>query len=508
VAEVTANVPADAHAHDAGDAARKYRTANKVLIGAALALCAVRLAMAAYTGLVDDEAYYRIWSLAPALSYYDHPPMVAWMIGAGRAIAGDTTLGVRLLAPFCHLFGAALLWRTTKLLYGAETARRTVWIMLAMPLLAVGGIIITPDLPSVLFAGLVLWALAELDRSQNANWWLAIGLFAGLGLISKYTNLFLGATIMIWLVAVSSNHKWLRAPQLWIGGLMALAVTSPVVIWNAEHDWVSFAKQFGRVAHNGSAGPGYLLELAGAFIALASPVIAVLAIAGLIHVARSAYASRKSSDVLVAATVLPMLLYFVLHALHDRVQGNWLAPIYPALALCAAIGLDTLVPAHRRQAVFATAVGLGFAITGLIYVHALNPFRTVLALKDPTEQMHGWPALADAVDKRRREVGAAWVATSSYASTGQFAMGLKGRSEVAQITDRVRYTFLPPLPPELLKQPVLYIELKRRIDRDLPMVKEKYRNITALGSLTRDNGTATGAVYELYLLSDPPQPPF
>ncbi len=242
-----------------GDAARKYRTANKVLIGAALALCAVRLAMAAYTGLVDDEAYYRIWSLAPALSYYDHPPMVAWMIGAGRAIAGDTTLGVRLLAPFCHLLGAALLWRTTKLLYGAETARRTVWIMLAMPLLAVGGIIITPDLPSVLFAGLVLWALAELDRSQNANWWLAIGLFAGLGLISKYTNLFLGATIVIWLVAVSSNHKWLRAPQLWIGGLIAMAVTSPVVIWNAEHDWVSFAKQFGRVAHNGSAGPGYLL---------------------------------------------------------------------------------------------------------------------------------------------------------------------------------------------------------------------------------------------------------
>jgi 4-amino-4-deoxy-L-arabinose transferase-like glycosyltransferase len=503
-----ANVLADAHASETGDTTRKYQTANRVLFGAALALCAVRLAMAAYAGLVDDEAYYRIWSLAPALSYYDHPPMVAWMIGAGRAIAGDTNLGVRLLAPFCHLLGAALLWRTAKLLYGAETARRTVWIMLAMPLLAVGGIIITPDLPSVLFGGLVLWALAELDGSQNANWWLAIGLFAGLGLISKYTNLFLGATIVIWLVAVSSNHKWLRAPQLWIGGLIAAAVTSPVVIWNAEHDWVSFAKQFGRVAHNGSAGPGYMLELAGTFIALASPIIAILAIAGLVHVTHSAWVNRRSSDVLVAATVLPMLLYFVVHALHDRVQGNWPAPIYPALALSAAIGLETLIPEHRRQAVLRTAVGLGFAITALIYVHALNPFRTVLALKDPTEQMHGWPSFADAVDKKRREVGAAWVATSSYASTGQFAMALKGRSEVAQITDRIRYTFLPPWPPELLKQPALYVELKRRVGSDTGMVKEKYRNVTPLGSLTRDNGSATGAVYELYLLSDPPQPPF
>jgi 4-amino-4-deoxy-L-arabinose transferase-like glycosyltransferase len=506
VAKIVADVVV--HAHEAGDEARKYRTADYSLIGVALALCAVRLAMAAYTGLVDDEAYYRIWSLAPALSYYDHPPMVAWIIGAGRAIAGDTTLGVRLLAPFSHLLGAALLWRTAWLLYGAVAARRTVWIMLAMPLLAVGGIIVTPDLPSVLFSGLVLWALAELDRSQNANWWLAIGLFAGLGLISKYTNLFLGATIVIWLVAVPGNSNWFRSPQLWIAGLIAMAVTSPVVIWNAQHDWASFAKQFGRVAHNGPAGPVYLLEMFGAFIALASPIIAILAIAGLIRVARSAFLSRRSPDVLLASTVLPILLYFLLHALHDRVQGNWLAPIYPALALCAAIGLETLVPEHLRRGVFTTAVGLGFVVTAVIYADALSPIRAASGFKDPTEQMHGWPALGDAIDKKRREAGAGWVATSSYASTGQLAMALKGRSVVAELDDRIRYIFLPPLPPELLKQPALYVELKRRVDGDLPMVKEKYRKVTSLGSLTRENGSATGAIYELYLLEDPPQPPF
>ena len=131
------------------------RSANNLLLAAVLALTALRLAIASYTGLVDDEAYYRIWSLAPALSYLDHPPMVAWIIGAGRAIAGDTSLGVRLLAPVIVLAGAAILWRTAELLYGPVIARRAVWIMLAMPLLAIGGIIVTPDLPSVLFAGLV-----------------------------------------------------------------------------------------------------------------------------------------------------------------------------------------------------------------------------------------------------------------------------------------------------------------------------------------------------------------
>ncbi len=134
--------------------------ADTILITAALALFALRLGMAAATGLVDDEAYYRIWSLAPSLSYYDHPPMIAWLIGIGRVLIGDTTLGVRFVAPFCHLLGAVLLWRTAFLLYGRETARTAVWILLAMPLLAIGGLLMTPDLPSVLFAGLVLWALA------------------------------------------------------------------------------------------------------------------------------------------------------------------------------------------------------------------------------------------------------------------------------------------------------------------------------------------------------------
>lgn len=480
------------------------RAANSVLLAAVLALTAIRLGLASYLGLVDDEAYYRIWSLAPSLSYLDHPPMVAWIIGAGRAIAGDTTLGVRLLGPLIGAAGALVLWRTAHLLYGSDIARRSVWLMLAMPLLAVGGIIVTPDLPSVLFAGLVIWALAELNRSQNARWWLAVGLFAGLGLLSKYTNFFLGGTILVWLLATPQNRKWLRAPELWIGGIVAAAVVSPVVIWNAEHGWASFTKQFGRVARSGSAGPTYLLEFVGTFIALASPVIAVLAIAGLVKVTRSAFASRghKENDLLLAAAILPMLIYFVAHALHDRVQGNWPAPLYPSLAICAAIALQD-VSLKWRRTTFLAALVTGFVMTAAIYASAIHPL--VITSKDPTEQMRGWPALADAIEAKRRETNAGWVATSSYATTGQLFMGLKGRSEVAQLDQRIRYEFLPPLNASLLEKPALYVELERRVD--LPLMKQKFRKVEQVGTLTRANGSPAGATYVLYLLSDPPAPP-
>lgn len=481
---------------------RNALAANNLLLAVVLGLTVVHLAIASYTGLVDDEAYYRIWSLAPSLSYLDHPPMIAWIIGAGRAIAGDSTLGVRLLAPIIMLFGVAILWRTAYLLYGADIARRAVWFLLAMPLLAVGSIIVTPDLPSVLFAGLIVWSLAELDRSRNARWWLAIGLFAGLGLVSKYTDLFFGATILVWLLATPANRKWFRTPELWIGGIIAALIASPVVIWNAEHGWVSFIKQFGRVGHEGKASAEYFVELIGGFALLESPLIALLALVGFVGVVRRAISERGQSDILLAATIVPMLLYFCIHALHDRVQGNWPGPLYPSFAICAALGLAALPVAWRRTA-FISALALGFATAALIYAHALHPLFS--SPKDPTEQMRGWPALADAIEKKREETGAAWLATSSYATTGQLMYAIKGRSPVAQLDERIRYIFLPPLPETVVKRPALYVELERRVDPHL--LKSKFGKIEKVGTLTRHNGVGDGATYVLYLVSDPIAPP-
>jgi Dolichyl-phosphate-mannose-protein mannosyltransferase len=119
------------------------------LLIAIAAMATLRGLVAAATNLSDDEAYYRLRALAPALSYFDHPPMVAWMIAAGRGLLGDNPLGIRAATVLTGLLGPLLLWRTTFMLFGASVAARAVWFALAMPLLTVGGIIITPDRPSV-----------------------------------------------------------------------------------------------------------------------------------------------------------------------------------------------------------------------------------------------------------------------------------------------------------------------------------------------------------------------
>lgn len=401
--------------------------------------------VAANAGLTDDEAYYRLWGLAPSQSYLDHPPMAGWMIAAGMWIGGDNPFGIRLAALLISSIGPIVLWRAAAILFDRRTAEWAAWLALAMPLLAVGGVMITPDTPSVLFWGLAVWAVAELHHSRNAYGWLAVGFFSGLGLLSKYTNLFVGAGIALWIALLPMNWRWLRCWQLWVGGVMAFALALPVILWNYNHHWASFIKQFGRVSSGEGATARYLFEFAGSYLGLASPLIAMLGMWGLWLTLRAAVVSRGPSYVLLAGTVAPLLAYLLLHAVNGRVQPNWAAPLYPALAICAAIGLCALLSDKYTQLLARTSLSVGFLLCGLLYVHAVNPIVHDLDIKDPTSQMRGWSQFAAEVERLRLGNGALWVATSSYATTGQLAFQLKSAAPVVQLTERLRYVHLPPV---------------------------------------------------------------
>jgi 4-amino-4-deoxy-L-arabinose transferase-like glycosyltransferase len=473
----------------------------QILLAVIIALGLARVLLAASIGLTDDEAYYRLWALAPALSYLDHPPMVAWMIAAGRWVAGDTPLGIRLCAVLTALLGPLILWRSAHILFGSTVARRAVWIALAMPLLAVGGVIITPDTASVLFWGLAAWALAELLTSRNANWWLAVGLFAGLGLLSKYTNLFVGAGILLWLVWGPGNLRWLRSWQLWAGGAIASMLTLPVVVWNAQHEWASFGKQFGRAARGQGWTLTYLAELIGGFVGLASPLIALLALVGLARAISLAARERDQPYILLVAGLAPLLAYFLVHALHDRVQPNWLAPLYPTFAICAALASSSDGSLWLRR-VATSAVPVGLLCSALIYAHALHPLRLTAYSKDPSAQLHGWAEFAAEVDAVRRANGACWIATSSYATTGQLAYHLRAQAAVIQLDEPLRYVHLAPLDARTRACPAIYVELERRHAPEL--LSTQFASVTALGSLERKYaGGVPLARYVLYLLASP-----
>src|SRR6185312_7350073 len=184
-----------------------------------LALVALRLVAAAWTPITFDEAYYWMWSKHLAGGYYDHPPMVALVIRAGTMIAGDTELGVRLVSILLAIPMSYAVYRTAAILFGGQRVAATATILLNVTLMAaVGTLIVTPDSPSLVASSFVLFFLAKVLETGQGAWWLAVGAAAGVALSSKYTAMFFGPAILIWLISSPKLRTWLISPWLYLGG--------------------------------------------------------------------------------------------------------------------------------------------------------------------------------------------------------------------------------------------------------------------------------------------------
>ncbi len=411
----------------------------KFALAALAGLTALRLLVAAMVPLSPDEAYYFMWSRALAAGYLDHPPMVALWIRAGTAVAGSSAFGIRLLAPLAAALGSVLLWQAAERLLPARQAGSCAAALLnATLILGAGATTLTPDTPLLFFWVCALWALAHVVTGRRPAWWLAVGVFTGLALDSKYTAAFLPIGIAVWLLA--AGRSWLVQPWPWLGGLLCLATTAPVVWWNAAHGWVSFAKQGGRIDHiQWHRAAQYLLELIGGQLGLVTPLVLVLCGAGIAIAARRGWHGRDPAWTLLAALSLPPVLVFVEHAMGDRVQGNWPAIVYPAAAIAAA-GLT----APRWQRLVRPAVALGFAITAMVYIQAAFAAFPLPIRYDVTAlQLDGWPGLAAQVDAVRQREHAGFVAADQYGVASELGYWLPAHVTAVAAGGRWRLFDLP-----------------------------------------------------------------
>jgi hypothetical protein len=154
--------------------------------------------------------------------------------------------------------------------------------------------------------------------------------------------------------------------------------------------------------------PRYFGEFVGAQLALFNPLtVGAALLAGWRVRAAPAEPVR-----LLLATIAPALAYFVAHALHDRVQGNWPAPLYPALALLAARAL-TLAQLSWAPA---AAAALGGAVVVAVYLHIALAWPG-LGPWDPALRIGGWRQLAPRVFALARAHDARFVLTQGYAAT-------------------------------------------------------------------------------------------
>lgn len=466
-----------------------------------VALVALRLVSAAFTPITFDEAYYWMWSNNLAGGYYDHPPMVAYVIRAGTMIAGDTELGVRLVSILLALPMSYAIYRSAAILFGGVRVAATSAVLLNVTLLAsIGTLIVTPDAPLLVASSFVLFFLAKVLETGRGTWWLAVGAAVGAALLSKYTAMFFGAAILIWLAAVPKLRRWFLSPWPYLGGFVALALFAPVILWNADHQWVSFAKQLGR-AKIEDFRPVFIAELIPTQIAFATPLVFILGAMGL-HALTWQRAGALAPRVLIEAMFWTIVAYFVWHSLHARVEANWFAPVYPPFVIAAAAA--SLVPWKPRARRLADFCLRWAAPTGIVMFAALivqaNTGWLSFYRRDATVRSVGvgWRDLAAGIEAERARVGATCVLAPDYGTTGWLAFYLPRGTCVVQQNQRIRWVNMSEPDPKLLAGRLLYVDELRPDGH--PVLNGLFAKVTQVAQLQRKRGPLVIETYSIDLL--------
>ncbi len=483
-------------------AGASVRTLAMATLAICLALTAAQLALIPRIELTFDEAYYTLWSRGLAWGYLDHPPMIAGWIRASTDLFGSTEFGVRAFNALVFALMPALIagiaWR---LFASAGVAVLSALLWVSMPLTA-GAVVVTPDAPLVVFWTLGLGALVEAWRGRGMAW-PALGLALGMALQSKFTAAFFGFGVVLALATTPSMRRWFLSPWPYIAALLAALVVSPFVAWNATHGWATFAKQLARVPPHGLQ-LGFLAELIASQLGLANPLIllpAAAAIGANLRKFGKIEAGADEARRLLVATIAPAAGYFLLHALHDRVQGNWPAPLYPALAILAADAARRAGGWARATARWAPALGL--TAIALVYLHVATAWPR-LGAADPLARIGGWRELTLKVDAAARERRAAFLLTRGYAATSLLTYYGDSKLPVAQSEERSRWDFEPKIAENIFDAPGLALgEAGRGYEAELG---ERFRHVQEIARLSRSSLGGTTAEYILYSVADPIHP--
>jgi 4-amino-4-deoxy-L-arabinose transferase-like glycosyltransferase len=348
----------------------------------AIALGAAVFRMLLFQGLdlYADEAYYWMWSRRPAFGYFDHPPIVAWLIRASTAILPGE-IGVRILFLACGALAVVFAALIAREMSDDPRAPAVAAVLAATsPILILTGGLALPDAPvEAAYAG-ATWLVAR----ARGRGWIWAGVAVGLALLSKYTAALLAPALLLLVWLDRDLRSELRTPWPWLGGAVAILLFLPNLLWNASHDWVAIQFQI-RHGMVGQATLRSSLEFAGGLLGGAGVVALPLGIWQLVR-------GRGSFSLRVAAATLFPIAVTVLSATRGRVEANWVALVVPAICGAAAVALVRIRPAWS-QGLLAFTVGLGMLAAVGFGLEVRNP--TLIPLdSEVLKRFRGWPEFA------------------------------------------------------------------------------------------------------------------
>lgn len=305
----------------------------RALVAILMGLNLIRLASSFFIELFPQEAYYFLYSRHLALSYFDHPPVLAFLLRGFTEVFGQHELTLR-LAAFSVSVATQWVWLDLARRHlGARWSRAAV-LLLTTGAITVTTLISTPDVPLLLFWSVAVHQLHRALFEGRRSGWLTAGVAMGLAFDSKYTGILLQAGLGLFLLLSREHRRHLRTAWPWLSVLLAHLVMAPVYIWNAQHHFASFLFQTSeRAAHSTGLGPRWILGLLGSQSVLVGPFLFV---ALLVLIVRFRALLTDARRLFLACFFAPTFVGFLGISLFAQVKPNWLLPAYLTGVLLAA----------------------------------------------------------------------------------------------------------------------------------------------------------------------------
>ena len=418
--------------------------------------------------LSPDEAHYWDWSRRLDLSYYSKGPMIAYLIFVGTSLFGDTVFGVRILAVVFSALSSFFLYMLGKRLYDEQVGLYSAMLLQIIPLFSTFGIIFTIDSPFIFFWIVSLFLFSEAvtkefiskapsplpspSRGEGCNsspplmggdegegdqkgglgeddrstivYWLLLGVSIGFGLLTKYTMAFFYLCAFLFLLFSKDKRKLLLTKGPAAAFITSLIVFSPVILWNAGNDWVTFRHTAGQihVAEGFAISPGSFLEFLGSQIGVITPLLFVLTLIAIWKLRKD-----RGGDFLFWFSI-PVLAFFLLKSIQAKVQANWATPGYiTGIAAFSALYIRGFFTAGKgKKILIAAAVSLSFFITAAAHYPSLLKLPVDM---DPSSRLDGWQELGDEVTglyKQMSQNRPVFIFSDRYQVTSQLAFYVKG----------------------------------------------------------------------------------
>jgi undecaprenyl-diphosphatase len=394
-------------------------------------------------GLSPDETHYWEWSRRLDLSYYSKGPLIAYLIASTTWLMGDTVFAVRFFAPIFLAFSSIFIYKLTMELFPSpipsessrtdllfasakEGARGRVACAAALvfqitPLFAVYGIVMTIDSPFIFFWTLSLYLFWKAVKNPPSppfikggkggiKVWLFLGLTIGLGLLTKYTMAFFYVCAFLFIVSYKEQRFWLKKKEPYLAFVLSLLVFSPVIIWNANHDWVTVRHTVGQV-HIGEGikiSFKHFFEFIGSQFGVVTPLLFFMVIFGAVRNFGSRLTPHASRFLFWFWA--PVLGFFILKSFQGKVQGNWAMPAYITAFIASA---DFFLKKDMIKKWIKILLSVALIMAFLVATVSHYPEILNLPVKmDPSSRLRGWKELGikvedvynDMVSLRNKEV--------------------------------------------------------------------------------------------------------